>query len=84
MWLEIQKAVGLGLLNSLAIKVETELQERERWPKPQELTRLTLFLLGVKSSVWLLNNISITGLFSCQWEDGQLQKPQEVVSISRG
>lgn len=29
MWLEIQKAVGLGLLNSLAIEVETELPERE-------------------------------------------------------
>lgn len=43
MWLEIQKGMGLDLLNSLAIKVETVLRERERWPKPQELTRLALF-----------------------------------------
>lgn len=80
--------MGLGILNSLAIKVEIEFQQSDgRSPD------LTHFQLGVVSSVWLLNNTfqyidvsTIDFLFSFlmkQWPQRVASNAQKVASISR-
>lgn len=91
-WLETQKAMGLGILNPLAIKVKIEFQQSDG-QSPGSWPYLTDFQLGVVSSVWLLNNTfqyidvsTINFLFSFllkQWPQSVASNAQKVASISR-